>query len=214
MKIHRIMNTEYIWVLKMDQIWISNTTILGPYYSQIVRINRPNTDHDYPEWEIEACCFYQDQYEYVATVIERSSNATRMVTFPTPDFNLSQLEPGTNYSIQLFAQNKIGEQQSFSALPTFLQSFEVVVCNKHNLCQPLPFLSTFQTQWCGSHQTGLQFDAKFIRIILAPRLRIRWMTKLNILQGRAQPSHCSRTPRGWRRNERLRARSRSRWGLD
>ena len=55
--------------------------------------------------------FAQDQYEYVATVIERASNMTRVVTFPRPDFNLSKLEPGTHYSIQLFAQNKIGEQE-------------------------------------------------------------------------------------------------------
>ena len=65
--------------------------------------------------------FSQDQYEYVATVIERASNMTRVVTFPRPDFNLSKLEPGTHYSIQLFAQNKIGEllllfQLSFKAL--------------------------------------------------------------------------------------------------
>ena len=57
--------------------------------------------------------FVQDQYEYVATVIERASNLTRVVTFPRPDFNLSKLEPGTHYSIQLFAQNKIGELHNF-----------------------------------------------------------------------------------------------------
>ena len=101
-------NTKYIWKWTKYKYQIP---LISHYYSnsQIVRINRLNTDQDHPEWEIEACFLCQDQYEYVATVIERSSNATRMVTFPTPDFNLSQLEPGTNYSIQLFAQNKIGE---------------------------------------------------------------------------------------------------------
>ena len=62
----------------------------------------------------------QDQYEYVAMVIERSNNATRMVTFPRPDFNLSHLEPGTNYSIKLFAQNKIGEPRSFFCFANFI----------------------------------------------------------------------------------------------
>ena len=57
----------------------------------------------------------------MATVIERASNITRVVTFPRPDFNLSKLEPGTHYSIQLFAKNKIGKgNQSFPCFSNFI----------------------------------------------------------------------------------------------
>lgn len=95
---------------------------------------RRGEQREHREYEIKNLFVAQDQYEYVATVIERASNSTRVVTFRRPDFNLSKLEPGTHYSIRLFAQNKIGELQSCSAFLTLFQSIEAVLCNKYNLC--------------------------------------------------------------------------------
>ena len=39
-----------------------------------------------------------------------------MISFSKPEFNLSQLEPGSHYSIKLFAENKIGAGPAITLL--------------------------------------------------------------------------------------------------
>ena len=51
----------------------------------------------------------EDYFTYVATVIDQSSNnSSRVIRFRRPEFNISQLQPATHYSIQLHAENTIG----------------------------------------------------------------------------------------------------------
>ena len=51
----------------------------------------------------------------------RSNNASKVISFGRPEFNLSKLEPGTHYSIQLFAENKIGAGMNASWQLTIVQ---------------------------------------------------------------------------------------------
>ena len=43
-------------------------------------------------------------------------NKSRLSTFPLPDFSLTHLEPGTQYSIQLMAENKLGPGPAITLL--------------------------------------------------------------------------------------------------
>merc|ERR1719422_2793731 len=58
----------------------------------------------------------EEQFRYVATVIDRSNNSSKVISFGSPEFNLSKLDPGTPYSIQLFAENKIGAGPAITLL--------------------------------------------------------------------------------------------------
>ena len=127
----------------------------------------------------------------MATVIERASNITKMVTFPRPDFNLSKLEPGTHYSIKLYAENKIGEQSFWwanfiSKLWDCMQQTWIVLAYKN-----LPFLSTFHTVWLGSWQNRQQLDAKIIRISAFTEL-IEWIWRQLCFRRRASHYFISR----------------------
>ena len=50
----------------------------------------------------------EDQYKFFATITDRKLNESKVMKFDSAEFRLYQLEPGTQYSIELYAENKIG----------------------------------------------------------------------------------------------------------
>ena len=57
-----------------------------------------------------------DQYNYTAVVTNLKLNTSHLLRFPGPDFSLSQLEPGTAYSISLYLENKMGPGPAITLL--------------------------------------------------------------------------------------------------
>ena len=56
------------------------------------------------------------QYRYRAVLTNTKLNTTRRLSFPGPEFSLSQLEPGTDYSISLYVENKMGPGPAITLL--------------------------------------------------------------------------------------------------
>ena len=50
----------------------------------------------------------EDAYKFVAIVTEKITKESRVSTFHKPEFYLLNIEPGSHYSIELFAENKKG----------------------------------------------------------------------------------------------------------
>ena len=50
----------------------------------------------------------EDAYKFVAIVTDKNTNESKVSSFSKPDFNLIKLEPGSKYSIELYAENKKG----------------------------------------------------------------------------------------------------------
>ena len=44
----------------------------------------------------------EDAYKYLAVVTRKGGNASKVLTYSAPEFLLSGLEPGTQYSVQLY----------------------------------------------------------------------------------------------------------------
>ena len=57
-----------------------------------------------------------DQYKYLALLTDTATNHTKMISFPRPEFLLTQLDPGTQYSVSLFAENKLGAGPAITLL--------------------------------------------------------------------------------------------------
>ena len=57
-----------------------------------------------------------DQFNYTAVLTNLKLNTSQLVRFPGPDFRLGQLEPGTDYSISLYVENKIGPGPAITLL--------------------------------------------------------------------------------------------------
>ena len=56
------------------------------------------------------------QYNYTALLTNLKLNTSKLFRFPEPDFRLSQLEAGTDYSISLYVENKIGPGPAITLL--------------------------------------------------------------------------------------------------
>ena len=50
----------------------------------------------------------EDAYKFVAIVTDKITNESKVSTFHKPEFYLLKLEPGSHYSIELYAENKKG----------------------------------------------------------------------------------------------------------
>ena len=57
-----------------------------------------------------------DQFNYTAVLTNMKLNTSKLIRFPGPDFSLTQLEPGTDYSISLYMENKIGPGPAITLL--------------------------------------------------------------------------------------------------
>ena len=56
------------------------------------------------------------QYNYTAVLTNLKLNTSRLLTFPAPEFRLSQLEAGTEYSISLYVENQLGPGPAITLL--------------------------------------------------------------------------------------------------
>ena len=50
----------------------------------------------------------EDAFKFVAIVTDNVTNESRVSTFNKPEFFLHKLEPGRQYSIEVYAENKKG----------------------------------------------------------------------------------------------------------
>lgn len=50
----------------------------------------------------------EDAFKFVAIITDKITNESKVLTFHRPQFNLLKLEPGSQYSIELYAENKKG----------------------------------------------------------------------------------------------------------
>ena len=56
------------------------------------------------------------QYNYTAVLTNMKLNTSKLFRFSEPDFSLSQLEAGTDYSISLYVENKMGPGPAITLL--------------------------------------------------------------------------------------------------
>ena len=56
----------------------------------------------------------EDAYRYLAVVSRKGENASKVLSFSAPEFLLSGLQPGTQYSVQLHAENSKGAGPAIS----------------------------------------------------------------------------------------------------